>query len=177
MQLSIPLLAATVALGTITLPDSAGYGPKPTLPEPQQKTIPTINIAPAKPWQGDDHPQAAAGFAVTAFARDLAHPRMLYVLPNGDVLVAETDTPDKPEDYKGLKGNVMKKVQHRAGSGHGSANRLTLLRDADGDGVAETKTVFLQGLNSPFGMALVGDTLYVANTDSLVRVPYRKGET
>src|SRR5262252_8839638 len=158
MQASIPLFALAAALGAITLPDSAGFGPRPTLPEPQQKTIPTVNIAPAKPWQGDDHPQAAKGFAVNAFARDLAHPRMLYVLPNGDVLVAETDTPDKPEDYKGIKGTVMKNVQRRAGSGHGSANRLMLLRDADGDGVAEVHTVFLEGLNSPYGMALVGST-------------------
>jgi glucose/arabinose dehydrogenase len=177
MHASIPLLATALALGAATLPQSAGYGPAPTLPEPDPQKIPTVKIAPARPWEGADKPQAAAGFAVNAFAVDLAHPRMLYVLPNGDVLVAETDTPEKPEDYKGIKGAVMKNVQHRAGSGHGSANRLTLLRDADGDGVAELHTVFLEGLNSPYGMALVGNMLYVANTDSLVRVPYHEGET
>jgi glucose/arabinose dehydrogenase len=176
-RISAMLALGAAAAAAATLSPSAGFGPHPVLPEPEQHTIPTVKIAPARPWEGDDKPQAAAGFVVNAFAIDLAHPRMLYVLPNGDVLVAETDTPDKPEDYKGIKGTIMKKVQHRAGSGHGSANRLTLLRDADGDGVAEVHTVFLQGLNSPYGMALVGNTLYVANTDSLVRVPYHEGET
>ena len=157
------------------LPESAGYGPNPTLPEPVQKKLPTINIATTRPWKGDEKPAPAQGFAVNAFAKDLAHPRNVYVLPNGDVLVAETDTPEKPADYKGIKGKFTELTQWRAGSGHGSANRLMLLRDADGDGVAEVKNVFLSGLNSPFGMVLVGDTLYVANTDSLVKVPYRDG--
>jgi glucose/arabinose dehydrogenase len=157
--------------------DLREYGPAPALPAPEQRMVPVVNIAPAKPWQGDEHPQAAAGFALTRFAADLAHPRMLYVLPNGDVLVAETDTPAKPEDYAGVKGKVAKFTQQRAGSGHGSANRLILLRDADGDGVAEMRKVFLDGLNSPYGMALVGDTLYVANTDALVKVHYRQGAT
>ncbi|HXR63407.1 MAG TPA: sorbosone dehydrogenase family protein [Rudaea sp.] len=171
------LLIAAVAAVASTLPESAGYGPHPQLPPPKPQTIPTIKIAPTRPWSGAETPQAAAGFAVNEFARNLAHPRMLYVLPNGDVLVAETDTPEKPQDYKGIKGTVMKFEQRRAGAGHGSANRLTLLRDADANGVAETQTVFLQGLNSPYGMSLVGDSLYVANTDSLVRVPYHAGET
>ena len=114
---------------------------------------------------------------MNAFAQDLAHPRALYVLPNGDVLVAETDTPQKPDDYKGIKGKVTKHVQYKAGSGHGSANRVTLLRDKDGDGVAETKDIFVQDLNSPYGIALVGDTLYIANTDALVKVPYHTGDT
>ena len=160
-----------------SLPETAGYGPHPTLPEPQKKILPTMKIAPAQPWGDDDKPQPAAGLQVNAFARDLAHPRNLLVLPNGDVLVAETDTPSKPDDYKGIKGKVTQHEQKKAGSGHGSANRLTLLRDADGDGVAETKTIFLQDLNSPFGMALIGDTLYVANTDSLIKVPYHDGDT
>ena len=136
-----------------------------------------MKIAPAQPWRDDEKPQPAAGLQVNAFARDLAHPRNLLVLPNGDVLVAETDTPSKPDDYKGIKGKITQHEQSKAGSGHGSANRVTLLRDADGDGVAETKTIFLQDLNSPYGMALIGDTLYVANTDSLVKVPYRDGDT
>ena len=172
----------TVALGggaalASTLPESAGYGAHPTLPAPEKKLLPTMNIAPAHPWSGDEKPRPGDGLSVNAFARDLAHPRSLLVLPNGDVLVAETDTPSKPEDNTGIKGKITKHEQYKAGSGHGSANRITLLRDADGDGIAETKTVFLDGLNSPYGMALIGHTLYVANTDALVKVPYRGGET
>jgi glucose/arabinose dehydrogenase len=160
-----------------TLPENAGYGPHPTLPDPQLKKLPTMKIAPAEHWRGDEKPQPAQGLHVNAFAQDLAHPRTLLVLPNGDVLVAETDTPEKPDDYKGVMGKISQYEQKKAGSGHGSANRLTLLRDADGDGSAETKTIYLEGLNSPYGMALVGNTLYIANTDSLVKVAYREGDT
>jgi len=117
------------------------------------------------------------GLRVNAFAAGLDHPRWLYVLPNGDVLVAESNAPPKPEDSKGIKGWIMKLVMKRAGAGVPSANRITLLRDSNGDGIANLRTVFLQGLNSPFGMALVGNDLYVANTDGLVRFPYRSGET
>ena len=114
---------------------------------------------------------------MTAFARGLEHPRWLYVLPNGDVLVAETNAPPRPDDNKGLKGWFFKRYQKKAGGAVPSANRISLLRDADGDGVAETRSVLLANLNSPFGMALVGDTLYVANSDAIVRVPYRPGDT
>ena len=160
-----------------TLPEQAGFGPLPTLPPPNHTLIPTVNIAPAKGWPAGEMPKAAAGLAVNAFATDLDHPRWLYVLPNGDVLVAETNAPPKPEDSKGLRGWIMKLVMKRAGAGVPSANRITLLRDANGDGIAETRTVFLQGLNSPFGMALVGNALYVADTDALLRFPYLSGET
>ena len=160
-----------------TLPEQAGIGPHPTLPPPNPTLLPTVNIAPAKGWPAGITPKAAAGLAVNAFATGLDHPRWLYVLPNGDVLVAETNAPPQPEDSKGLKGWFMKRIMKRAGAGVPSANRITLLRDANGDGIAETRTVFLQGLNSPFGMTLVGSDLYVANTDSLVRFPYRTGET
>jgi glucose/arabinose dehydrogenase len=160
-----------------TLPEQAGIGPHPTLPPPNPTLLPTVNIAPAKGWPAGITPKAAAGLAVNAFATGLDHPRWLYVLPNGDVLVAETNAPPQPEDSKGLKGWLMKRIMKRAGAGVPSANRITLLRDANGDGIAETRTVFLQGLNSPFGMTLVGSDLYVANTDSLVRFPYRTGET
>ena len=183
MHRSIVLLSAAFAVAgnaaavTSTLPESAGYGPNPTLPDPQLHKLPTMKIAPTRPWRGEEQPQPAEGLQVNAFARDLAHPRTLLVLPNGDVLVAETDTPDKPDDYKGIMGKITQHEQKKAGSGHGSANRLMLLRDTDGDGVAETKTVFLEGLHSPYGMALIGDTLYVANTDSLVKVSYAEGET
>lgn len=162
---------------TATLPVTAGIGPHPTLPPPHPTLIPTVNIAPAKGWPAGAKPTAAAGLSVGAYANGLEHPRWLYVLPNGDVLVAETNAPPKPEDGKGLRGWVMKQVMKRAGAGVPSPNRIILLRDTDGDGVAETRTVFLKGLNSPFGMTLVGHDLYVANTDAVLRFPYKDGET
>ncbi|MDP2026773.1 sorbosone dehydrogenase family protein [Sulfuriferula sp.] len=160
-----------------SLPEQAGVGPHPTLPSPNPTLIPTVHIAPAKGWPTDVTPKAAAGLAVNAFASGLDHPRWLYVLPNGDVLVAETNAPPKPEDSKGIKGWIMKWLMKRAGAGVPSANRITLLRDANGDGVADTRSVFLSGLHSPFGMALMGNDLYIADTDALLRFPYRKGET
>ncbi len=151
----------------------AGSGPNPTLPPPESKPIPTVKIAPAKGWSGEQQPSAAQGFTVTSFAGELDHPRWLYVLPNGDVLVAETNAPERPEDKKGIKGYFMGRAQQKAGAGVPSANRITLLRDADGDGKAEFRSVFLKDLNSPFGMALVGNDFYVANTDAVMRYRYR----
>ena len=156
-------------------PFEAGLGPNPTLPPPKSEPIPTVHIAPAIGWPDGAKPTAAPGLAVNALANGLQHPRWVYVLPNGDVLVAETNAPPKPEDRKGVKGWFMKQVQKRAGAGVPSANRITLLRDADGDGVAETKTLFLQNLNSPFGMVLVGHDLYVADTDAVLRFRYDEG--
>src|SRR5262249_25134568 len=138
---------------------------------------PTVNVATAKGWPEGRTPVAAPGLAVAAFATDLAHPRWLYVLPNGDVLVAETSGPDRPGDSKGIRGFFSTKIMKRAGSGSSSANRITLLRDADGDGRAEVRTAFLEHLNSPFGMTLIGDQLYVANTDAILRFPYHEGDT
>lgn len=160
-----------------TLPLTAGMGPQPTLPPPHQTLLPTVHIAPAKGWPSGVTPLAAPGMGVNAFARDLDHPRWLYVLPNGDVLVAETNAPPKPDDAKGIKGWVMKLVMKRAGAGVPSANRITLLRDTDGDGVADQRFVLLEGLNSPFGMALVGHDLFVANSDAVLRFPYTDGDT
>ncbi len=167
----------TACADTSRLPETAQTGPQPELPAPRSALIPTVNIAPAKGWPEGAAPKAAPGFAVAAYATGLEHPRWVYTLPNGDVLVAETSAPPKPEDGKGIKGWAMKKVMKRAGSAVPSANRITLLRDADGDGKVETRTVFLEGLNSPFGMALVGNNLYVANTDAVLRFPYRSGQT
>jgi len=161
-----------------TLPAGAGVGPAPQLPAPKTSLIPTVDIAPAKGWPEGGKPRAAQGLEVSALASGLDHPRWLYVLPNGDVLVAESNKPQTPEtEQKGIKGWVMGKVIAKAGAGVPSADRITLLRDADGDGVAETRTVFLQGLHSPFGMALVGGQLYVANADGIVRFPYQEGAT
>ena len=156
----------------------ASVGPNPTLPAPEKKkTIPVVQIAEAKGWPPGMKPTAPAGVQVNAFASGLQHPRWVYTLPNGDVLVAETAAPERPEDGKGIRGAFMKKYMEKAGSVVPSANRITLLRDADGDGVAEVKTQFLSGLNSPFGMALVGNDLYVANTDAIVKFPYQEGAT
>ena len=152
-------------------------GPNPTLPKPDKQTVPIVQVAEAKGWPPGMKPQAPAGVTVTAFASGLVHPRWVYTLPNGDVLVAETNAPERPEEGKGIKGKVMKKMQAKAGAAVPSANRITLLRDANGDGVAELKTVFLTGLNSPFGMALIGNDLYVANTDAIVKFRYTPGAT
>lgn len=154
--LGFGLLALTGCSETAKLPVESGYGPAPTLPEPNRTLLPTVHIAPAKGWPQGGKPQAAPGLRVDAFASGLDHPRWLHVLPNGDVLVAESDAPPK-EQSQGLRGWVARKVMARAGSGGPSANRITLLRDGDGDGVPEQRSVFLDNLNSPFGMALVGN--------------------
>ena len=162
---------------TSALPPEAGVGPHPTLPPPQTSLVSTVHIAPAVGWPAGTMPTPMAGLRVTALARDLEHPRWLQVLPNGDVLVAETNAPPKPDDDKGIKGWITKKVMKKAGAGVQSAHRITLLRDADGDGVAETRSVFLQNLHSPFGMALIGNDFYVANTDAVLRYRYTPGQT
>lgn len=180
LRLALPL-ATCVAMSSCAAPapsaEPVGVGPDPKLPAPEKSLLPTVKVATAKGWPAGAKPKAAPGLAVSAFATGLEHPRWIHVLPNGDVLVAETDAPPKPDDGKGIKGMVMKAMMKKAGAGKSSANRITLLRDADGDGVPETRTVFLQGLNSPFGMALVGGDFYVANTDAVMRFPYTPGQT
>ena len=152
-----------------------GFGPDPALPKPESSLLPTVNIATAKGWSLGQAPTAASGLAVAAFATELDHPRWIYVLPNGDVLVAETNS--QPKESTGVKDWVTKQVMKVAGAGPTSADRITLLRDADGDGKPDTRTVFLENLTSPFGMALVGNDFYVANTDAVVRFPYEEGQT
>lgn len=180
----LPFITLTVLLlgacgETAKLAVDTGYGANPPLPEPVKTVIPTVKVAPAKPWAEGKMPTALGGTTVREFAGDLDHPRWVYVLPNGDVLVAESNAPERPlrDELLGIKGKVMGVVMKRAGAATPSANRISLLRDADGDGVAEIKTVFLANLNSPFGMALVGDELFIANTDALVKVPYQTGDT
>ncbi|MFO7551029.1 MAG: sorbosone dehydrogenase family protein [Haliea sp.] len=174
----LPLLALLSACGEhARLPAHAGTGNDPELPRPNRTLIPTVEIAPAVGWEDGATPSAAAGMKVTAFAGGLDHPRWLYVLPNGDVLVAETNAPEGKSGIDGIKGWVMKRVMARAGAAVPSPDRITLLRDTDGDGKAEFRSVFLQDLHSPFGMALVGDTLYVANANALLQVPYQSGDT
>jgi glucose/arabinose dehydrogenase len=178
LALLLTVAAVTVGCGaTARFPVSAGTGPNPALPAPRTSLIPLVHVISAKGWPPGAQPTAATGTTVTAFARELDHPRWLYVLPNGDVLVAETNAPPRPEASKGIKGWFFKRFQKKAGGAVPSANRITLLRDTDGDGVAEMRSAFLSGLMSPFGMALVGDVLYVANSDAIVRVPYSPGQT
>ncbi|VVO01792.1 hypothetical protein PS712_02732 [Pseudomonas fluorescens] len=178
LVLVIALAGGLAACGeTSSLQVSDGTGPSPKLPEPNKTLFPTMNIAPAIGWPDGAKPVAASGTQVAAFAEGLDHPRWLYVLPNGDVLVAETNAPPKPDDNKGIKGWITKKVMGRAGAGVPSPNRITLLRDTNHDGIAETRTVFLENLNSPFGMTLVGNDLYVADTDRLLRFHYENGDT
>lgn len=174
---ALPLLGGCFLFGlgdSASLSVAQGTGPSPTLPPPNKTLLPTVNIAPAVGWPQGERPTAAPGLVVTAFADGLDHPRWLYVLPNGDVLVAESNKPPKP-DGGGLRAWAMKMVMKRAGAGVPSANRITLLRDTDGDGVADVRSVFLDKLYSPFGMVLVGNDFYVANADALVRFPYRPG--
>jgi glucose/arabinose dehydrogenase len=177
-NLLIVALAATLTgCGEMSrLPSAAGMGPNPALPQPVKTLLPTLNIAPAQGWAEGSKPLSAEGTTVNAFAASLDHPRWVYVLPNGDVLVAESNAPPKPDGGNGIRGWVQKQVMKRAGAVTPSANRITLFRDVDGDGVAEVRSVFLQNLASPFGMALIGDTLYIANTDAIVRVPYKAGD-
>ena len=188
ISLGAKFIAGTAAVGLLaasltscgdpaTLPVSAGTGSDPQLPPPHTEVISTVNIAPAKGWKDGSIPTPAAGLKVAAFADQLDHPRWVYVLPNGDVLVAETNNPPKPDDNKGIKGWFMKHFMKKAGAVTKSANRITLLRDADGDGTVDLRTVLLRDLNSPFGMALVGDTFYVANSDAVVKFPYKRGQT
>jgi glucose/arabinose dehydrogenase len=186
MRARFPVLAFTLACAATGLvacgeqasvPLARGYGPDPVLPAPRETLIPTVRIAEAESWPAGTAPSPAPGLDVAAFAAGLDHPRWLHVLPNGDVLVAETNAPAAHDEVFSLKKLAMKLVMGAAGAGVPSANRITLLRDADGDGVAETRSTFLTGLNSPFGMTLSGGKLYVADTDAILAFPYRDGQT
>ena len=175
-----------VALGLIgvwyiTRPDVAQLpldvvtGPTPQITAGREQIFPTIAVADVDRWKTGEAPVVAPGLVVERFAEGLDHPRNLYTLPNGDILVAETNSP--PRKMGGVEGFVMKWLMGKAGADVPSANRITLLRDANGDGQAELKTPFLTGLNSPFGMVLIGEKLYVANTNGLLVFPYKTGDT
>jgi glucose/arabinose dehydrogenase len=174
--------AAALALVSCASPGSkdplVGFGPNPPLPRPQTSLIPGVGVPDVVGWPAGAAPRAPAGFAVTRFAEGLEHPRWLLVLPNGDVLVAETAGPGSKVDrtQTGIRAWFQKKLMKKVKSAVPSPNKLILLRDADGDGIAETRTVFAQGLTSPFGMTLVGNTLYVANADGVVSFSYSPGQ-
>jgi glucose/arabinose dehydrogenase len=181
IALLLILVVGGIILYAMSRPDLARFstaelsGRVPVMAPPESQTIPTMNVPEATKWPAGQAPRVAAGLKVARFAEGLAHPRTIFVLPNGDVLVAESESP--PRDTSGIEGAVMGKMMSKAGAGGKSANRISLLRDADGDGKAEVKTAYITGLNSPYGIALVGKTLYVANTDALLAFPYVEGET
>lgn len=169
------------ALAYLAWPDKARLsfdavtGAKPDITKPRSQWIPTVEVAKATGWPAGKNPVAARGLAVNAFAKGLDHPRWLYVLPNGDVLVAETNAP--PSDTGGIYGWFEHRIMKKAGAAVPSADRITLLRDADHEGVAEQRSVLIAGLHSPFGMALMGGYLYIGDTDALLRVPFTPGQT
>lgn len=169
-------LASAGCGDTAQLPVAAGTGPNPELPAPNKSLIPTVNVAKAHPFEPTELPKPADGLAVQAFARDLDHPRWIYVLPNGDVLVAESNAPPRPDDKSGIRGWFTKQAMKKAGAATKSADRITLLRDTNGDGQADFRSVLLEKLSSPFGMALIGNRLYVANTDAVDVFPYAPGD-
>jgi glucose/arabinose dehydrogenase len=174
---------ATLALLACTAPGApdpfVGFGPNPPLPAPRTSLLPTVGVPDVVGWPAGAAPTAPPGFTVSRFAEGLDHPRWLLVLPNGDVLAAESASePSKADKTNaGIRGYFQKMLMKRVGSAKPSPNRIILLRDADGDGVAETRTTFAQGLRQPFGMTLVGSTLYVANSDGVVSFPYAPGQT
>jgi glucose/arabinose dehydrogenase len=171
------VLGAAACGDRATLPVSAGMGPHPVLPAPHPTRVPTVKFARAIGWPAGVTPTAAPGLAVSAYATGLAHPRWLHVLPNGDVLVAESDAPSTPAEERGISDWLEERVMKFIGAGTPSADRITLLRGVGANGRAQTRSVFLQGLHSPFGMALVGGYFYVANTNAVVRFPYSDGDT
>lgn len=174
-----PLFAGVLVAacaGETKLPPGADYGPDPVLPEPDSSLLPIVHVSEAVGWPDGQMPVSTPGTEVTLFAEALLNPRWIYELPNGDVLVAESQAPEGSSPG-GLKGWAMNLVMAQATSSVPSADRITLLRDTSGDGVADERHIFLDELHSPFGMALVGDHFYVANADSLVRFPYQPGQT
>lgn len=176
------LIASAILLGgcdNASLPPEAGYGPNPTLPPPKREwPIPTVEVAKATGWAAGEKPTAAAGLKVEAFATGLKHPRWLYRLPNGDILVAESGgPPDRPDNSRGIRRWVQGLLMRRAGASGENGNRITLLRDSDADGKVDLQTTFLDNLYSPFGMAMVDGTFYVGNSNAVMTYLYTDGAT
>lgn len=181
---NITILIILIAIGagyyftrgdTAQLSLEATTGVKPTITDVRKENFPTINIAEADPWNPGEGPVAAEGLTVERFAEGLDHPRSMLRLPNGDILVAETNSP--PRTNSGIEGWIMRNLMSKAGAGTASANRISLLRDSDSDGKVDEKFALLENLNSPFGMVLIDDTLYVANTNEVLAFPYTVGDT
>jgi glucose/arabinose dehydrogenase len=172
---ALAALLAVAACHQKIAPPSTQYGANPVLPASQQYLVPPMQVPPGVGWKQGQTLVVPAGLKIQAFATGFEHPRMVYALPNGDVLVVETNGPPapiyRPKDY------IEGQVKALAGSAAPGGNRITLLRDTNGDGVPNVRTTFIDHLNSPFGVVLVGDDLYVANTDAIMRFPYVPGET
>ena len=166
----VPLALLVACTGSA---DPAVYGADPPLPDPQRGLLPSMKIAEPALW-GDRRPQVPEGYRITAIATDLQIPRQTLVLPNGDILIAEGRGGGAPALTP--KDVIAGIIKARGTSPVKGGNRLTLLRDADGDGVYESRTVFAKDLNAPYGLALVGNRLYVANQDALVRFDYQPGQ-
>ncbi len=169
-KIVVAVALALAACSRPAPPAEHGYGADPQLPAPESNALPTVNTADAIGWAEGAAPTAPEGFTVTRFAENLDHPRWLYLLPNGDVLVAESST--KPQEGGGIMGWIRNRIQRGAGALGESADRITLLRDSDGDGDVDARHIFAENLNQPFGIVLVGEHLYVANTDAVVRFRY-----
>ena len=174
--LTLVTMVMLTSCGKNPAPASTQIGANPPLPAQQQYLLPPMKVAPVSRWKQGETPEVAAGMKITALATGLEHPRQPYVLPNGDILIVESNGPGY-EPITRPKDLIMGWVQGYAGAGAKGGNRITLIRDADGDGKPELRTVLLDHLVSPFGVALVGNDLYVANTDAIVRYPYRTGQT
>lgn len=178
LSVCFSMLFTVIACGNMTdLSSTEVIGPNPELPLPNPTLIPTVQIASAVGWPDGAKPVVAKGLQIIAFAENLQHPRWLYELPNGDILVAETNQPAKANSQWSLRNWIAGIFMKRAGAGVATANQISLLRDTNHDGVADQKSVLIKDLNSPFGMALVGDDLYVANTDALLKFKYQLGQT
>ena len=181
-NLIVSCLISLVLLGCQSVEPGAsemtyGWGATPLLKPPEPQTIPVMKLSRAVGWKPSETPTPADGFDVQVFAQGLDHPRWLYELPNGDILVAETDAPQASSGRGGVLAWFAKRIMRFTGSGDPSADRITLLRDTDQDGIADYRAPFIEGLNSPFGMGLVGSTFYVANTDAVLAFPYEQGQT
>ncbi len=169
---------AVAAYGADSFDPMSQVGPNPVLPEPQQYLFPPMHLAKVVGWKQGEAPTVAPGLKIEALAQNLQHPRSIYVLPNGDILVVESKSPNvqpiqRPKDI--VMGFIESWVT--SGGNTGESNRITLLRDENGDGKPKMRSVFLDHLASPFGVAQVGSDLYVANTDAIVRYPYNSGDT
>ena len=171
-------LALAACADSQNIDKSAEYGPDPKLPEPSRALLPRMHIPDVIGWSRGETPTVPQGFRIEAMATGLSNPRNVYPLPNGDLLVIESKK-DAKEPIERPKRPIMDWVEAKAhgGGGGGPSNRILLLRDANGDGKPEAQSVLVDHLNSPFGVVLVGDALYVSDTVAILRFPFKLGKT
>jgi len=175
-------VAACVALGACqsghdNFDKSTQYGPDPQLPEPSRALLPRMNVSKVVGWSQGETPTVPQGFKIEAIVTGLSSPRNVYALANGDLLVVESKKTGK-EPLERPKRKIMDWIEAKAhGGGDAPSNRILLLRDTNGDGKPDAQSILIDNLNSPFGIVLVGDSLYVADTDAILRYPYKVGDT